>query len=203
MKSSWSSLPTAWQDAFGLAVDSYLRRDAAPIGAVVTDGAGAIVSRGGNAISSHRLAHAEMEAFAGVPATLDRRAARLFVTVEPCPMCAGALRMMQLGNVHFAARDSAAGATRLLQDDGFMREIPCAVHAPRIPALEQVVVALVTEHRMRTGHTRWQSAWEAYQPVAFAVGRRLAAEGAHAQWRHASVGPAALYESVVSFCVGT
>ncbi len=203
MKSSWSSLPIAWQEAFALAVDSYLRRDAAPIGAVVTDGAGAIVSRGGNAISTHRLSHAEMEAFAGVPATLDRRAARLFVTVEPCPMCAGALRMMQLGNVHFAARDPAAGATRLLQDDGFMREIPCAVHAPRIPALEQVVVALVTEHRMRTGHTRWQPTWEAYQPVAFAVGRRLAAEGAHERWRRASIGPAALYESVVSFCVGT
>ena len=86
MKSSWSSLPAAWQQAFGLAVDSYLRRDAAPIGAVVIDETGTIVSRGGNAISSHRLAHAEMEALSAVPATLDRRAARLFVTVEPCPL---------------------------------------------------------------------------------------------------------------------
>ena len=200
MKRNWSPLPGVWQEAFSLAVESYLQRRSAPIGAVLTNAQGAIVSRGGNSISGHRLSHAEMEAFAGAPAELERRQAHLYVTVEPCPMCTGAIRMMQLGNVHFAAKDPAAGSTHLLQSQGFMREVLSVVHEPAIADLEQATVALVVEHRIRTGHSRWQEAWERYQPRAFAVGRHLASAGAHEGWRAASATPAHLYESVSALC---
>jgi tRNA(Arg) A34 adenosine deaminase TadA len=183
-----------------MATESYIRRGSAPIGAVITDEAGAIVARGGNDVSTHRLAHAEMEAFANVPPTLNRRKAELYVTLEPCPMCSGALRMMQLGAVTFAARDPAAGSTRVLSAQGFMSEIPCIVRSPSIPALEQVVVALLIEHRTRTGHNRWSRAWEEYQPAAYIVGQQLASNGAYGHWLREPVHPAQLYESVGSLC---
>ena len=108
--------------------------------------------------------------------------------------------MMQIGNVHFAARDPAAGATKLLQSMPFMREVPCVANEPLIPPLEQVLVALVVEHRTRTGHARWQQAWEDYQPKAAAVGRSLALGAAYQDWRNTSAGPAELYESVNALC---
>jgi hypothetical protein len=141
-----------------------------------------------------------MEAFASAPVELERRQAHLYVTVEPCPMCTGAIRMMQLGNVHFAAKDPAAGSTSLLKSRGFMCEVLCVVQEPTIPPLEQVTVALVVEHRTRTGHNRWQEAWEHYQPRAFAVGRYLASTGAHESWRTSRATPAHLYESVAALC---
>jgi tRNA(Arg) A34 adenosine deaminase TadA len=165
---------------------------------VITDQAGVIVARGGNDVSTHRLAHAEMEAFARVSPTLNRRNAELYVTLEPCPMCSGALRMMQFGSVSFAARDPAAGSAQLLHTEGFMREVPCIVRTPSIPALEQVVVALLIEHRTRTGHNRWSRAWEEYQPAAYAVGKLLASNDAYGHWLRESVHPVQLYESVGS-----
>ena len=87
-------------------------------------------------------------------ADIDRTQCEIYSTLEPCPMCTGAVRMSQLRAVHFAARDPSAGSTEFLTANRFMREFPCVAHTPRDALLELVIVSLLMEYRRRTGHMR-------------------------------------------------
>ncbi|MGN0191733.1 MAG: nucleoside deaminase [Candidatus Cryptobacteroides sp.] len=87
-----------------------------PIGAVVVCN-GRIVGRGHN--MTERLhdpsAHAEMIAITAATEALGGKyldACSLYVTVEPCPMCAGAMNWAQLGEVVYGASDPKRGYTR-------------------------------------------------------------------------------------------
>ncbi|MCS7253259.1 MAG: tRNA adenosine(34) deaminase TadA [Armatimonadota bacterium] len=85
-----------------------------PVGAIVVCG-GKVVARAHNMRESLRspLAHAEMLAIeAAAKATGDWRLNRatLYVTLEPCPMCAGAMIQARLGRLVFGAYDERAGA---------------------------------------------------------------------------------------------
>jgi len=180
----WSSLGATWQRAMCIALETYLQ-GSAPIGALVVDGSERPVSRGANRFLGDRLAHAEMEALRGIPPDVERKALALYTTLEPCPMCTGALRMMQLRAVHYAARDPAAGSTGLLTANEFMRRFPCEPIGPDAPALEFVAVAALLEYRTRNGHDRWRESWHAYQPEAVELGEALAASGRFHEWQRA------------------
>ncbi len=85
-----------------------------PIGAVIVS-AGTVVGRAHNQMVVLRdpTAHAEMLAITQAAAALenDRLSdATLYVTVEPCPMCAGAAVWSRLRRVVFGAPDPKAGA---------------------------------------------------------------------------------------------
>ena len=85
-----------------------------PVGCIVTDGE-RIVGRGRNRRETGKsaLAHAELEAIAEACRTLGGwRLWRctLYVTLEPCPMCAGAILNARIPKVFYGARDSAFGA---------------------------------------------------------------------------------------------
>ncbi|MDZ4797014.1 MAG: tRNA adenosine(34) deaminase TadA [Bryobacteraceae bacterium] len=87
-----------------------------PVGAVVVAG-GVIIGRGSNspAGSSDPTAHAEMQAIREASrATGNYRLAEadLYVTLEPCPMCAGALVHARIRRLVFGARDLRFGAVR-------------------------------------------------------------------------------------------
>lgn len=87
-----------------------------PIGAVlVLDGE--IVSRGRNRHLERRtqLAHAELEALleGGEAAWSRHDDCVLYTTVEPCPMCLGAVVMADVPHVVFAAHDANAGIHHL------------------------------------------------------------------------------------------
>ena len=86
-----------------------------PVGAVVVSG-GRVVARRANERerSGDPTAHAEVLALRDAAAVLgDRRlrGATLVVTLEPCPMCAGAAWAAQVGRIVFGAEDPRAGAT--------------------------------------------------------------------------------------------
>lgn len=90
-------------------------RGEVPVGAVVAV-AGKIVARRGNEreASGDPTAHAEVLALRDAAAVVgDRRlrGATLAVTLEPCPMCAGAAWAAQVGRIVFGAADPRAGAT--------------------------------------------------------------------------------------------
>ncbi len=77
-------------------------------------------------------AHAELLALRRAAQTLGRRrlsGCTLYVTLEPCPMCAGAIIMAGVEQVYFGAYDPKAGCTgsvyALPEDPAFGREIPC------------------------------------------------------------------------------
>lgn len=84
-----------------------------PVGAVVV-ASGAVVARGGTAMVAGRDAtqHAELRVLrAAAYALRESRltAATLYVTLEPCAMCAGAIVLARVGRVVFGAWDEKAG----------------------------------------------------------------------------------------------
>ncbi|MDA0683492.1 MAG: tRNA adenosine(34) deaminase TadA [Bacteroidetes bacterium] len=89
-----------------------------PVGAIVVHG-GQVVGRGHNQVErlSDPTAHAEIIA---ITAACDRlrdkflTEATLYVTLEPCPMCAGAITLARLKRVVYGAFDEKAGAASTL-----------------------------------------------------------------------------------------
>ncbi len=87
-----------------------------PIGAVVVWG-DRVVARGHNLVErlADPTAHAEMQAITAATSAIGGKylpECRLYVTVEPCVMCAGACFWAQVGEVIFAATDPKRGATK-------------------------------------------------------------------------------------------
>ena len=85
-----------------------------PVGCVIVQN-GRIIGEGRNCREEkHSTAsHAEMEAIAQANAAVGSwrlYGAELYVTLEPCPMCAGAILNPRIGRVYFGARDAAMGA---------------------------------------------------------------------------------------------
>lgn len=85
-----------------------------PVGAVVVSG-GQIIGRGFNApISSHDpSAHAEIQALRAAALALGNyrlNGCTLYVTLEPCAMCAGAIQHARIARVVFGAADPKTGA---------------------------------------------------------------------------------------------
>ena len=85
-----------------------------PVGCVIVRD-GQVVGRGRNRREERRsaLSHAETEAIAQANRALgDWRLAgcTLYVTLEPCPMCAGAILNARIPRVFFGARDRVMGA---------------------------------------------------------------------------------------------
>ena len=93
-----------------------LDRGEVPIGAVVVAG-GRIVGRGHNLVETLQdaTAHAEMQALTAAASSLGGKYLNdctLYVTVEPCVMCAGAAAWSQIGRVVWGADDPKRGHTR-------------------------------------------------------------------------------------------
>lgn len=87
-----------------------------PIGAVVVAG-DTVVGRGHNLVETlaDPTAHAEMQALTAASATLGGKYLQqctLYVTVEPCIMCAGAIGWAQVGRVVWGADDPKRGYRR-------------------------------------------------------------------------------------------
>ena len=90
-------------------------RGEVPVGCVVVDGGGNVVGRGRNRREERRRVsgHAEMEAIDEASrARGDWRLddCTLFVTLEPCPMCAGAMISARLGALVYGAREPETGS---------------------------------------------------------------------------------------------
>ena len=99
------ALDLAWEAA---------RAGEVPVGCVVVRGE-EIVGRGRNRREERQSAasHAEMEAIAQaneVLGTWRLEECELYVTLEPCPMCAGAILNTRISRVWYGARDRAFGA---------------------------------------------------------------------------------------------
>ena len=104
-----------------------------PVGAVVVY-EGRIIARAHNEREAdHPFAHAEMLAMERACQKLGTRrlhGCALYVTLEPCPMCAGALMMAEMEQCVFGAYDPRQGCCgsvyALPEDPAFFHRVPCA-----------------------------------------------------------------------------
>jgi len=101
------------QKAIDLAKQAY-EEDEVPVGAVITFD-NTIIGRGYN--QTERLtditAHAEILAVSAACSTLDNKylnSCTLYVTLEPCPMCTGALVWSKIERIVFGTPDAESGA---------------------------------------------------------------------------------------------
>jgi tRNA(adenine34) deaminase len=125
-----------FSDPMRLALDEARAAAAAgevPVGAVVTR-AGALVASARNRMlaDADPTAHAEMVALRAAAAALGTSRlddCDLWVTLEPCAMCAGAIALARIRRLHFGASDPKGGAVihgpRLFSQ-------PTCHHAPEI-----------------------------------------------------------------------
>jgi len=106
-------------EAMGLALEEArqaLAHGDIPVGAIVLDATHTVIARRHNERerAGDPTAHAEILAIRDAAAASDGwrlTDATLFVTLEPCPMCAGALVAARARRVVFGAPDPKAGAT--------------------------------------------------------------------------------------------
>ena len=92
-----------------------------PVGCVIASAAGEIIGRGQNRRreTQSALSHAETEAIDMACRALgDWRldGCTLFVTLEPCPMCAGAVIMSRISTVVYGAREEQSGSCASVLD---------------------------------------------------------------------------------------
>lgn len=90
-----------------------LAKHEVPIGAIVVAG-DRVIGRGHNLVETlaDATAHAEMQAITAAASTLGGKYLQqctLYVTVEPCVMCAGAIAWSQVGRVVYGAADAKRG----------------------------------------------------------------------------------------------
>jgi tRNA(adenine34) deaminase len=90
-------------------------RGEVPVGAVLVDAAGTVLARAGNRVEelADPTAHAELlvlRTAGGVRRTPRLTDCDLYVTLEPCAMCAAAIAFARLRRLYFAAYDPKGGA---------------------------------------------------------------------------------------------
>ncbi len=136
-----------WMKAALREAERAFEQDEVPVGAVVVKD-GQIVGRGHNLVETLRdpTAHAEMIAITAACETLGDKVLNgctLYVTLEPCPMCAGAIVWARLSRLVFGAFDEKAGSASTLynipQDERLNHhvEIISGVEADQAAALLQ------------------------------------------------------------------
>jgi tRNA(adenine34) deaminase len=141
-----SSGDAAWMSEALALAEAALARGEVPVGAVVVC-EGRIVGRGGNApiARSDPTAHAEIVALREAAAALGNYrlpACELFVTLEPCAMCAGAILHARLARLVFGATDPKTGACGSVIDLFARRELNHHTRVERGVAAERCAALL-------------------------------------------------------------
>ena len=109
-------------------------RGEVPVGAVITDAKGTIIAQAGNRTLELKdpTAHAELLAIRAAAQMLHSERlidCDLYVTLEPCAMCAAAISFARIRRVYFAASDEKMGAVE--NGSRFFSQSTCH-HAPEV-----------------------------------------------------------------------
>lgn len=124
--------PNVWDECINLALEAY-NAGSFGIAAIIVDKNGEVVAKGRNqlgdnlnscnAIKMTPIAHAEINALNNLPPERQKdRELTLYTTVEPCPMCTGAVVMSRIRQVMVGSADPWAGAIRLLDKDWYLKQ---------------------------------------------------------------------------------
>jgi tRNA(adenine34) deaminase len=150
----WNDLEKGFQTAFEKAWEAY-KNHTVPIGVAIMDktdmlmatGQNQIYTEGEGVIKLHQVAHAEINAILELSEIKDPnirkniRTFTLYSTMEPCPLCFGAVVMGSIRNVKYAARDNYAGAALLNESLDYIKNKKITVTGP-FEELETVQIAM-------------------------------------------------------------
>ena len=105
-----------------------------PVGAVLIDSAGNIIVAAGNRVERNHdpTAHAEMMVLREGAARIGRKRlddCDLYVTLEPCPMCAAAIGLAHIRRLYFGAYDAKGGG---VEHGPRIFDQPTSHHRPEI-----------------------------------------------------------------------
>ena len=187
-------LPPWWRACLDLAWEAHLA-GSLPIGAVVVTADGRVAARGRNRLAEPHehaphlpgtpyltgtpLAHAELNALLAMGGDAPHPRPTLYTTMEPCPLCMGAARMMGMARVVFAARDPWAGCSAMADEVPYLRERGPTVHGPEAGLEDPLIVWQTAIHLRTYGEDEFfLRRWRETLPDAVAAGVRLAASGA-------------------------
>jgi tRNA(adenine34) deaminase len=98
-----------------------------PIGAILVDEEGNIISKGRNRVFSNQdpTCHAEIDVIRSAGALLldprYKNKCTLYTTVEPCPMCSGAIILADIKRVVWVLSDDYLGALRIMKNGNHFR----------------------------------------------------------------------------------
>lgn len=123
-------------------------RGEVPVGAIIADAQGRIIAAAGNQVEAlcDASAHAEMLVMRAACLARGQKFLEdcdLYVTLEPCPMCAGAIALHRLRRVIFAAYDPKSGG---VEHGPRIFDQPTCHHRPEIigGVEEQAAASLLT-----------------------------------------------------------
>ncbi len=180
------SLSPPWRGCIEQAWEAYCA-GSLPIGAVITDKNGRIIANGRNRLfeptAPHpylcniRMAHAEINALLAFSETgTDFSGTTIYTSLEPCPMCLGAIRMYRIGGIAYAARDHVAGSISLANATYFFRHADFDIHPPPSPNLEYLLLALLAESTLRLTDglwLKWREKQDSISRSAIQLARKL------------------------------
>ncbi|MEB3356069.1 MAG: tRNA adenosine(34) deaminase TadA [Synechococcales bacterium] len=138
----WMSRAIALAEAAGLAGE-------VPVGAVVVNDADQVIAEGENRRERDHdpTAHAEIVALRSAGRALQSwrlTTCTLYVTLEPCPMCAGAIAQARLARLVYGADDLKAGAVRTVMN---IPDSACSFH--RLPVVGGILET-TCRHQLQT-----------------------------------------------------
>jgi tRNA(Arg) A34 adenosine deaminase TadA len=144
----WACLDRAWQA---------LLRGNVPVGAAILDGSGTIIATGQNMVYSGApaslgtvprylarslLAHAEVNALAGLTPERKYADCKLVTSLEPCPLCMGAVAQATVGRVCYLGADPFNGAAALRMTTRYTSRVPLTLSGPREDAAGRLAAGL-------------------------------------------------------------
>ncbi len=125
-----------------------------PIGAVIVGPAGEIISRGRNRVftAMDPSCHAEIDVIRSAGNVLldqeYKNRCTMYTTVEPCPMCSGALILADITRVVWALSDDYLGAMRIMKEGNHFRHKFDKIRITPMPYTDLAI-------RSQELHRRW------------------------------------------------
>ena len=176
----WKDLSQPWKIAFSEAWGAYID-GSIPIGATLFDESGNCLGKARNGrnlptTKNPNVRHAESTLLWETELTKDQldgiRAATLYTTMEPCPMCMGTCVMGNIRHLRYAARDPYCGAVHLKELDPY-------IHSKKLDyelvggEKEFVQIALQSCHELQSGSDRVIKDFEEMLPEAVVAARKV------------------------------
>jgi tRNA(Arg) A34 adenosine deaminase TadA len=156
---------------------------------LVVNAVGEIIARGRNHINDQaalpgqicqtQLAHAELNALLAVETNHgDLHQYAIYSTMEPCPLCMGAIYMSGIRRIYYACRDTYAGSVDMLGSTAYLSRKPVIAIGPERSDLENILAAIQAEDilvKFPGQRSIVLKEWRRVYPTGIALGERLAA----------------------------